>query len=237
MTRLRVIDFETTGLKPPSAGIVEVGWTDVVVEDDKVEVQKPFSILTDPNLEMNIEALATHHIHPRELKGAPHPDTFPQVSFFADDAIHVSTYVAHSAQFEQQFFNPGKPWICTQKCAYRMLPKCPSFKLQVIRYFLDLDLDPELAMPPHRAGPDSYVTAQILAQFIRVAQLKSPDWLQTMIKWSSEPGLLPSCPLKKFRGKKWNEVDTSYLEWIIAQPTMEGDIKFTAQFHLNRRRQ
>jgi len=36
----------------------------------------------------------------------------------------------------------------------------------VLRYWRNLVLDPALAMPPHRAGPDAYVTACLLAELL-----------------------------------------------------------------------
>ena len=43
---------------------------------------------------------------------------------------------------------------------------------QVLRYWLGLRLDADLAMPPHRAGPDAYVTAHLLLRMMALASVE-----------------------------------------------------------------
>src|SRR5690606_31559791 len=82
-------------------------------------------------------------------------------------APHCAAVVAHNWAFEAAFLGDQQtPAICTLKAALRVWPDAPSHSNSVLRYWLEdqglLSLDHETAMPPHRAGPDAYVTAHIL---------------------------------------------------------------------------
>ena len=57
-----------------------------------------------------------------------------------------------------------------------------------------------------------------------------------MIAWTQEPRLLPTCPIGKFRGQKWADVEAGFLNWMLNQPTMEEDLKWNARRELERRR-
>lgn len=238
----RSIDYETTGF-PPEAGILEVGWTDIMYESDTVEgvehisniqVTMWQSQLLNPNRPIEVAAKAVHHITEDMLRGKPSPEEFlPKL------AKDVDILVAHNAKFEQAMsevhsvFNE-EAWICTLKTGYRLVPKSPNHQNQTLRYFLNLPLDAGACLPSHRAGPDSYVTAHIFAKFITAG----PNIIQQMLHWSQKPALMPRCPIgAKTRNLPWPDVDIGFLQWILRQPTMEEDIKYSAQYELNRRQQ
>ncbi len=223
----KVIDFETTGM-PPGAAVCEVGWTDVLVDGDQFTVGRPIGMLVNPNRPMPPEARAVHHISDADLVGAPAIET----GFMKLNEAHVSAFVAHNAAFEREFFTGGsKPWICTRKVAMRLWPDAPNHQNQTLRYYLgigegddDFDLD---AHPPHRAGPDTFVTAHILVEALRLASVGQ------LVEWTSKPSLLPS-PMRfgKHRGKRWEEAPRDYLDWIVRKSDMDEDTKYTARHYL-----
>jgi len=234
---LRVLDFETTGF-PPEAGIVEIGWTDVTFEAETrggelcldVEVGEWQSELVNPGRPIEVGAMAIHHIEDADLVGKRKPDVV-----LKELIPGVDVFVAHNAKFEQEFFNTdGVPWICTYKLALRCVPTAPNHQNQTLRYFLKTPVNKESCFPPHRAGPDSYVTAHTLAKFIE--DLIGKLSIETMIKWSSEPPVFPTCPIGKFRGKPWSEVEMGFLMWCTRQPSMEADILWNVNRELKRRK-
>ncbi|WP_080654917.1 hypothetical protein [Bradyrhizobium japonicum] len=86
-------------------------------------------------------------------------------------------------------------------------------------------------MPPHRAAPDAYVTAFILAAAIRTGVS-----IDDMVTWSNQPSLLPGAiNFGKHRGTPWSDCDPDYLRWIMKQPDMDEDKKFTAKYWLEKR--
>lgn len=228
MTVIRVVDFETTGMEPP-AEVVEVGFCDLTQTDDGWIVGEPQSWLCAVAA-IPPEVRAVHHITLADVAGvAP----FDPVILQANAAVTV--FSAHNAEFEAKFFDPEKPMLCTYKAALRVWPDAPGHSNSVLRYWLEdqgkLSLDFDTAMPPHRAGPDAYVTAHILK-----ALLETGATGRDMVAWTKEPRLLPTLPIGKQRGAKWPDVEIGFLNWMLAQPTMEADLKWNAQREIDRRR-
>jgi exodeoxyribonuclease X len=224
MTVIRVIDFETTGL-PPGAAICEIGWTDVRVADGAREISDPVSFITDPGRPMPHDARAVHHLSDFDVGGEPRAE---RILIKLSDGAEI--FAAHNAEFEQEFFTGGgRPWICTMKCARRAWPDLPAFGNQFLRYQLEIELDDALAMPPHRAGPDAYVTAQILLKLLEVADVAQ------LIKWTEMPVYYPRIPMTAHKGKLWSEADVGLLRWFINAEFLTPDMKAAARAELKLR--
>jgi len=216
---VRVLDFETTGL-PPDASVCEAAYVDLV-GDPLVIGQRSWGWFVKPTTEMSLEAQATHHITDKELENAISWDE-SQRNLLDDTAI----YAAHAADFEKAFFNPdGSRWIDTYKVALRLWPDAPRHTNQVLRYFLALDLD-ERAMPPHRALPDAWVTAHILLEQLKLASIDD------MLGWSDEPPYLTKLTFGKHFGKKYSDVPSGYLKWIVSQTGMDAGVIAAAKREL-----
>lgn len=231
---VRVLDLETTGM-PPDAAVCEVGFTDLrtYAGTTACEIGEPIGMLVNPNRPMPPEAQAIHHIGDADVFGAPPISQ----GFMALTKGTPDVFAAHNAAFEKNFFTggPDARWICTLKVGRRLWPDCPSHSNQCLRYFLGIDdlacFDAGLAMPPHRAAPDAYVTAWILREAIRTGVS-----IDEMIDWSNQPSLLPGAiNFGKHKGVAWSECDPDYLRWIVKQPDMDEDKKFTARYWLEKR--
>lgn len=234
MNVIRVIDFETSGKEPP-AEVVEAGLCDVELIDGTWTVgRRHFSALHGAGA-LPCESRAVHHISPAEIAGLPPFDP-------ADHLEHARTrgvgaFAAHNAAFESQWMGAmlaALPIICTYKAALRIWPDAPAHKNNVLRYWLEekgiCTVDPVLAQPAHRAGPDAYVTAHLLVNLLAHASVED------MIAWTTEPAALPRCPIGKWRGSPWSEVEAGFLDWMLRQATMEHDLKWNADRELKRRR-
>jgi exodeoxyribonuclease X len=232
---IRVVDFETTGMPEVEGGAsaCEVGWCDLAMLDDgstriAMEADGIGSRLCNPGRPMPPEACAVHHIKDVDLAGKPSPDDVLADLF----AYPVDYYAAHNADFERKFCEAPKPWICTYKAALRIWPEASHHGNQFLRYFLPLDLGNEaLGMPPHRAGPDAYVTAHLLAKEIKSGKASIDD----MVRWSNGPALLPRVNFGKHKGAKWDDVPTDYLQWIVDKSDMDRDINANAKHWLKMR--
>lgn len=233
MTLFRCLDFETTGF-PPDAGIVEIGWCDVILYEhcpkkgeerqDAIEVGGWESQLVNPGKKIETAAKAIHHILDEDLVGKKKPEEVLQRLIEG-----VDYFVAHNAKFEREFFATDIPWICTLKAAYRLCPKAPNHQNQTIRYFLNTPVNRAEAIHTHRAGPDAYVTAHTLAKFLSAVK---PEQL---VAWEKEPPLLPYCPIGKQKGQPWSEIERGFLAWCTRQPNMEADILWNVKRELDRR--
>lgn len=163
---LRVVDFETTG--PQGSEVIEVGLVDIEGSGREWIVHDPRTILFRPNQPVPPGARAVHHISDRELADAQ-PTDVTAIEAFIRGGGAAEAYAAHHAEFERSFLGElgSASWICTAKAARRAWPQAPGFSNQVLRYWLELDLDPLRGLPAHRAGPDAYVTAHILVQLLQ----------------------------------------------------------------------
>lgn len=227
--KLRVIDFETTGTQDqPGSAICEVAYTDVLPGRVVTETK---SMLVNPGHPIPPEMSAIHHIVDSDVAGKPGQDAV--VPFLMHEIDDDDIFVAHNAAFERHFFPaPGHRWVCTYKAAYDFVLDAPSHSNQVLRYFLDLPVDRAFANHAHRAGADSHVTAHLLVHLLDKGMP-----LSRMIEVSARPVLLRTVPFKKYEGQRWEELDDGMLRWCRDTKDMSEDVVFTAQHHLDLRRE
>lgn len=224
------IDLETTGTptdEDPHA-VCEIGWTKVFpATGDRWHYSDPHSLLCDPGRPVPAEAQAVHHIGDGDVAGEPPFEQQLQVLGPIDLAC------AHNAAFEAGFItNPNIRWICTYKVALRLWYDAPSHNLQFLRYWLGLDIDQAKGMPPHRAGPDAYVGAALMARILE--EPNAPD-IDTMVRWSSGPPLLHRVTFGKHRGSLWQDLPADYLSWIVNKSDLDADTKANARYRLKQR--
>lgn len=233
----RVIDIETTGMEPTDE-VIEIGLTDVLwdVGAKTSTVGAPRSTLYGSAAPLGPEVKAVHHITDEMIAGRP--------LCLQRDLHHVAAgeglpeaplfLVAHNWSFEGQWFTPeilgATRAICTYKVALRLWGDAPGHGNQTLRYWLGLDLPEALAMPPHRAAPDAYVTAHILARMLQEVSVKE------MVAWTLMPRFYATCPIGKHKGSAWSSVPHDYLTWMLRQQDMEADIVAAADDEIRRRR-
>lgn len=229
---IRVIDLETTGLDDDAAAC-EVGFTDVrLYGGGEWEIGAPQSFLIDPRRPIPPEVSAIHHIRDRDVQGQRTADSV----FLELHDPRITHYAAHNAAFDRRFFTGGsRPWICTLKAAYRAFPRATAHGNQALRYMLEFDdymgFMPAQAMPPHRAGPDTYVTAHLLC-FL----LNNGYTLERMASITESPSVLPRVTFGKHKGALWSEVPTDYLEWLRGEKHDDPDVRHTVKHWIDKRR-
>jgi exodeoxyribonuclease X len=226
MQKIRVIDFETTGMPGDQVrGICEVGFVDMTSDWKIGTVQ---SALVNPGHPIPPVTRAIHHLSDADVADGISPTD--AAAMLMDGMEPGDVFAAHNCAFEQAFFGGGDHrWICTMACAKHIFPDAPSFSNQALRYWLNVDadgLDFEASMPPHRAGPDALVTAFILA---RLAFAASVDEL---VRLTTAPVLLRTISFGKHRGMKWADLPSDYLRWIADKSDLGADEKHTARHYL-----
>lgn len=250
MAVIRVIDFEATGDSPHNDehGLVEIGYTDLISTDTDLvgtptnwEVGDTISRLCSPGVPIPPETSAVHHIIDADVAGLP--NWKPLLKGFVTKARQdgVIALAAHSADHEQLWFHPNWleppiPFVCTYKAALRLWKDAPLHSNMGLRYWrTPRGLIREKALPAHRAGPDSYVTAFHLRDMLEEGAV-----LDDMVAWTKEPALTLRCRIGDYRnggkGTPWEDVETSYLHWIAGKDFDEDTI-FTVRHHLELRRQ
>ena len=231
-----VIDLETTDREPENAHIVE--WAAVRTEPEWFGTGRRMDVhggLVRPPVAIPVETSAVHHIIDSDVSDAPTWDE-EQEKLIALLAPAGVIAVAHNAEYERTMLTkhcpqlPQLTWLCTYKAALRVWPDCPSHSNECLRYFLGYGRGRKVHQAPHSARHDAEVTTNILNDLLRKATLED------MLKWTNEPALLPRCPIGEWRGRKWEEVDHGFLNWILYKARdMREDIKFCARAELERR--
>lgn len=231
--RIRVCDLETSGVEP-TAHVVEIAAWDVLPAQGPVGILFVGQSFVKPPVSIPPIASAVHHLIDEDVQDAePWEKVYPA---FIDDA--VDAYAAHNSRFDGQWLTPevlhGKPLIDTYRAALRLWPDAPSHSNQALRYFLKPPgLNRHFANAAHRAKSDAYVTAHLLMLILQQPKVT----LDGLVKCSSRPALLPRVRFGKHTGKKWDEIERSYLDWIMGQKDMSEDVRFTAEHELARRDQ
>lgn len=231
MPRIRVIDTETQGLEAEHL-VCEFGRTDLVKEDDGGwSLDGPHATLCRVDA-MPPPARAIHHISAAETQAFPPFDAEAMWAQCAADGVDV--IAAHVWAFDSLRLGEAKlPAICTFKVARRLWPReAPAHGNGVLRYWLEdrgeIACDEAKAFPPHRAGPDTYVTANILRHMLSLTTASQ------MVAWTKEPVLMPTILFGKHRGE-WADAPADYLSWIL-RSDMDADTRWNAQRELDRRR-
>jgi DNA polymerase-3 subunit epsilon len=164
-----VVDLETTGLRPGSSGICEIG----AVRLRGFEVEAEFETLVDPGLPIAAGASALTGLRNEHLRGAPGPAAaVRQFLAFAGDGV----LVAHNARFDLAFLDRetdrltgsriGSAVLDTVRLSRTLLAgRVAGFGLAQLAWFLGTD-----ERPCHRALPDARATAELLLALIGLAQ-------------------------------------------------------------------
>jgi exodeoxyribonuclease X len=220
MLRVIVLDTETSGLGA-DAGVVEIAWTEF--DKDMILIGHEYSLI-DPQCPINPGASGIHGITNAMVEDAPTLQEFFSVVkgdpfHNEDDSVIV---VAHNAAFDLRFVGPFIPSlsgvICTLKCARRVYPDAEDHKLQTLRYALGLDVG---AADAHSASGDVAVCVALLK---RLMQDTGCD-IEGLLELSSMPMKISKFPFGMHKGKKLEELPSSYIHWLLTKATIDDDLR------------
>lgn len=164
-----VVDLETTGLRPGSSQICEIG----AVRIAGFEIVDEFQTLVDPRRPLQPGVSALTGLTDRQLRGQPPPSVAVQRFLaFAGDAV----LVAHNARFDLAFLDReterltgsrlANPVVDTVSLARKLVAgRVPRASLAQLSHWVGTSV-----APCHRALPDAQATAEVLLRLIGLAQ-------------------------------------------------------------------
>src|SRR5439155_6828597 len=164
-----VVDLETTGLRPGSSAICEIG----AVLIRALEREETFQTLVDPGRPIGPVVATLTGLRDADVCGAPSPVAAVQRFLdFAGDAV----LVAHNARFDLAFLDReterltgsriAAPVVDTVLLARTLLAgRVKGFSLGQLAWFIGAD-----TRPRHRALPGARATAELLLALIGLAQ-------------------------------------------------------------------
>jgi DNA polymerase III epsilon subunit family exonuclease len=179
-----VFDLETTGLRPGSARICELG----AVRVRGLELEERYESLVDPRVPLPGAIAALTGIEPRALRGAPRAEhVVRRFLDFTGDAV----LVAHNARFDLGFLDVeverltgrrvAAPVVDTVWLARRLLEgRTRRVGLAALAHFFGTS-----ARPCHRALPDAEATAEALLQLIGLAQERGARTVADLVDLSA----------------------------------------------------
>src|SRR3954453_8151999 len=179
-----VVDLETTGLRPGSPAICEIG----AVRIRDLELEQEFETLVDPRVPLGPAVASLTGLSDRTLRGAPRVElAMRRFLAFAEDAV----LVAHNARFDLAFLDreterlTGKriaaPVIDTVSLARRLLAgRVPRASLAQLSYFFGTSVH-----PCHRALPDAQATAEVLLALLGLAQERGARTVADVVELSA----------------------------------------------------
>lgn len=205
-----------------------------------------FNKLYNPGVKIPPEASAVHHITNKMIADMPsfeESGDLPKVKELFEDELSV--VIAHNAVFdlgmvEKEGVMP-KNYICTLKVARALDTdsKLDNYKLQYLRYKLDMDIDGAA----HDALGDVLVMEELFNRLVKKLTdtgLTEQEAIEKMIVISGEPSILRTFNFGKYAGKKIEDVcktDRGYLEWLLKEKEKksegEEDWIYTLKHFLN----
>jgi len=158
-----VVDIETTGSTPQSAGITEIA----IVIHNGVEVTGKYVTLVNPRHKIPPFIVNMTGISDEMVAAAPlFEDVAPQIY----NLLNGRVFVAHNVSFDYSFvhyllgrsgFQWSAPKLCTIKLSRRVFPGLEKYGLGSLTRDLGIRIEGR-----HRAWGDAAATAQVLTMAI-----------------------------------------------------------------------
>jgi DNA polymerase III epsilon subunit-like protein len=239
------LDTETTGNDPRKDFLCQLAFK---INPDENWADEIFCELFKPPVSIPPEASAVTHITNKMVSDKTsfkESNNYGAIKLMLEDPNAVM--VAHNAQFDYEIIKKEGVvpvnTICTLRVA-RALDKenkIPQYKLQYLRYYLDIDIEASA----HDALGDVLVLEKLferlLSKIMSEDKIDQESAIDKMIKISSTPSLMNMFSFGKHNGKTVAEVaqiDKGYLEWMLAQKEQNGapdeDWIYTLKHHLGK---
>lgn len=164
-----VVDIETTGSTPQSAGITEIA----IVIHNGVEVTGKFVTLINPRQKIPPFIVNMTGISDAMVANAP---LFEEVAPQIFNLLNGRIFVAHNVSFDYSFvhyllgkcgFQWSAPKLCTIKLSRRVFPGLEKYGLGSLTRDLGIRIEGR-----HRAWGDAAATAQVLTMAIEKEGMK-----------------------------------------------------------------
>ena len=236
MSKLIFLDLETSGLEENDR-ICELA---LICEVN--ESVASFDALCKPAKKISNGAMSLHHITNEMIKEAPlcsQTEVFKQLETVNLDE---NILIAHNVQFdlsmlEKEGFKSTMQVIDTLRCVKSLIPECEEFRLQFLRYELNLykheGKEAEalgINIEAHRALSDALHLRLLFKTLLDYATLSQ------LIDISSKPVLLEKFSFGKYKGRYIEEIvnlDAAYIQWMLGSiEDMDEDLNYSLKYYL-----
>ncbi len=204
--RAIIFDTETTGLNEPE--IVEVAWIDA--EDIHQQRGPSFYVKRfKPSKDIELGALATHHILPSDVEDCP-----PSSAFRLPDEVEY--LLGFNIDFDWQVIGSPESIKRIDICAIcrNVLPGLDCYSQTAIYYHLfgKTELSRSLLLESHSAGADVIICSKIYERLSSVPPTPHLD-IEALWQFSEECRIPNVMPFGKHKGLSMSEVPADYRRW------------------------
>lgn len=215
MTKIKVIDTETTGLFQPE--VVQYGeyWY-----NDKTDGIKSFSQYIKPTKPIEFSAMGVHHITNEKVQEYGIDLEYCLRHKSSSNADYI---VGHNVNFDlsllPHWFYADSRILCTLALARKLINKseCGDHKLGTLFYYLGCNKHYTISSNLHDAGIDAAICFYVLMALLDKFDL-TIDEAYDLLNQPEPQEDITVCPFKKHAGKKWVDVvkeDEDYLTWLL----------------------
>lgn len=225
--RYKIADVETCGFKPPNAtssGVCELAWLEI---DSNLNVLDLKTSLINPERHIEEGASAVHGLFDVDVAGKPTMKTYCDLHWGEGPTV----LICHNVKFDREFFLPYVPFVADELCTLELsrtyIKGTTNHKLPTLAKELGLQTG-----EAHRAAGDVVTTLSLLRHIVAVTNRSLDD----LIKLSRKPVNLTEMPFGMHKGKKFHELPTGYLAWILDQgDDMPANVRLSARTAMDMR--
>jgi hypothetical protein len=178
------------------------------------------------------EASAQHHISNAMIKSAGGFADSKILQFLQslsiEDILVVHDYEVLQRVLARYDLRVYAGIIDTKRVVKHKIEEINRFDLQYLRYELGLYEDENLCYKPDE---DIYVVKSLFEYLLEISSQEK------MLELSFEPVLLKKINFGKYNGRYVEEIamsDPRYLEWMLSLETLDGDLRFTIEYYLQK---
>ena len=223
-----IFDTETHALE---GRVIEAAYIPMTLANGKASFKpsESFNQRYYPEAQIDIAAMAVHHILKQDLQGMPHYTKFTLSS-------DVEFIVGHNIDYDIRAIKrsgvegPFKP-ICTLALARRYLPHAPAYNLAALSYYLSKDQAKvrEVLKNAHSALTDVNLTAALMNHLIGVIPKEYKFNMQDLYMHSLECRIPVYMPFGEHKGKKIELVPDSYKQWLMKKGADDVFLQFALE--------
>ncbi len=209
-TMYTILDTETASL---NGGIVELAMLHL---DENLNVVGEFHKRINPERPIEPGAQAVHGICDADVAGCPKIGEVVEVGT-------ITHAVAHNLSFDARMLSPHLNYqygLCTLALARQYIKGTTNHKLETLKNELGFS-----NQQSHSALGDVYTTLDLLRYLVP----KSGVPIETLFKRAEAPKVIHRMPFGKFKGLLLSKVPTDYRAWLLGQPGLDKDLKYTLE--------
>ena len=238
--------MEATGNREQDR-IIQLG---LIVFDNDLNTSpvSTFNELNSTSAPMMSEAMELHHITPDMIADKKPLKQTKGFNELVELNLPENILIAHDTpsdlkMLKKENFTCNMQIIDTLKCTKHLFPDLQIYRLQFLRYELELYKDEyktDISFQAHDALSDAWITKLLLDRLnIEVSRKFNIEFgaktIDKLIELSATPVLLKYFQFGKYKGEKIEEIihsDYRYIEWLMDTLKLDDDMKYTLEYYM-----